>query len=59
MERYDGYDEDSQPTRPPRMSDAEVDAEIDRRQQLEIEEADIEKLNAAILKLNANLRWPI
>lgn len=55
-EKYEGYDLDDVYGEIPRISDAEVDAAIDERQQREIEEFSAERINAAIRKLNELLK---
>ena len=55
-EKYEGYDLDDVYGDIPRISDAEVDAAIDERQQREIEEFSAERINAAIRKLNELLK---
>ena len=56
MQRFHGYDLDDIPGDIPRISDAEIDALIDARQQHDLEEMDLDRINGAILKVNRNMK---
>ena len=58
-EKYNGFDEDDIPDRIPHMSEEQGDLIAEERAQREVDDFDIDRLNDAIRKCNANLRWPI